>query len=699
LALVARTLQYQGDLERAVAAIKGASQKLQAAVPNRAMRLLLLYDLLLGSGKIDGGGKASRAVKELKDPLSKFLAPVKAAAEAQAAREAALNVAGEQPLTPLRYVRVNTIKVSSLDEAEEELRQHLMTSHAAHVKAVEQQEKRLRDRGGAAMVAAPEGSVPDNSNGHINADAGASDDEDSFEEESDASKSSAVWRDAHVANLLVCRPPPGTRFHDHPRVMSGCWILQDKASCFSAEALCGPDASYQGGDVLDACAAPGNKTTHCASLLAEPCNIERAVTNGKRSAVSTKDARKVDRAGVVYALDRDPERLKTLQLRAAQAGCCAPPSSSTKVEASAPHGKKAKKMSKAASTNARSSESDARVAATCSDFLAVDPSDAQWANLRAVLLDPSCSGSGIGANSLDRLVDAGGRQIGDQTGGERFSAEKIAGLVKFQKAALRKAFSFPQVNRVVYSTCSIHDAENELVVAAVLRDPFGANGDDIDDDTSATSGTTDAISEGGSSGNNLNGNSGASAPRPGPFVLRAGLPHWPRRGRAVGDLSEDEAACLVRADPSVDDTHGFFVACFERLDCDNKVDAATRGKGSNTASKIKSPSSVAASAEAAAAGARSVAAAAKVSKQAPTMSSSVESITCISTLDNKRKRTIDEDDAKHKTRDVPASNSDKSSSSAMSMAHKAGAKKAEKRRLKRQRLREGKRENAVAAAP
>ena len=74
---MARTLQYQSDLERAVAAIKGASQKLQTAVPNRAMRLLLLYDLLLGSGRIDGGGKASRAVKELKEPLAKFLAPVR----------------------------------------------------------------------------------------------------------------------------------------------------------------------------------------------------------------------------------------------------------------------------------------------------------------------------------------------------------------------------------------------------------------------------------------------------------------------------------------------------------------------------------------------------------------------------------------------------------------------------------------------
>lgn len=666
LALVARTLQYQSDLERAVAAIKGASQKLQTAVPNRAMRLLLLYDLLLGSGRIDGGGKASRAVKELKEPLAKFLAPVKAAAEAQAAREAALNIAGEQPLAPLRYVRVNTIKASSLDEAEAELQDHLVASHAAHAKAVKQQEKRLRDRSGAAAEAAPEGGASINDDSA--SDAGS-------DLESVTAASCMVWWDTHVANLLVCRPPPGTRFHDHPRVVSGCWILQDKASCFSAESLCGVHASYEGGDVLDACAAPGNKTTHCASLLAESYNIERTVKNGF-------DACKADKAGVVFALDRDPERLNTLQVRAAQAGCCAPPGSDS---AAAPPGKKGKKSSKAASTSARPKDaskvfddSDARVVATCSDFLAVDPSDVQWAGLRAVLLDPSCSGSGIGSNSLDRLVDARGRQIGDHTGGERFSAEKIAGLVKFQKAALRKAFSFPQVKRVVYSTCSIHDAENELVVAAVLRDPYGLHGDD-DNDANATSELSD---------------SGALALRPGPFVLRAGLPHWPRRGRAVGGLSADEAACLVRADPSVDDTHGFFVACFERLNS-NGVDGASTAKGNSKPNKADAASCVEASAEAAAAGARSVVAAAKESKQTPSRAAP-RSLA----VENKRKRSNDESMAKQVSHDAPANKNDKKATSeGMSVAHKAAAKKAEKRRLKRQRIREGKRVCVDAANP
>lgn len=41
-------------------------------------------------------------------------------------------------------------------------------------------------------------------------------------------------------------------------------------------------------------------------------------------------------------------------------------------------------------------------------------------------------------------------------------------LAAFQEAALRHALQFPALQRLVYSTCSVHDRENEAVVAAVL---------------------------------------------------------------------------------------------------------------------------------------------------------------------------------------------------------------------------------------
>lgn len=67
----------------------------------------------------------------------------------------------------------------------------------------------------------------------------------------------------------------------------------DKSSCFSAEALLGEEAcatategagkkekEWRGGDVIDACAAPGNKTMHAASLLHQRAASERGVGSG-----------------------------------------------------------------------------------------------------------------------------------------------------------------------------------------------------------------------------------------------------------------------------------------------------------------------------------------------------------------------------------------------------------------------------------
>lgn len=50
----------------------------------------------------------------------------------------------------------------------------------------------------------------------------------------------------------------------------------------------------------------------------------------------------------------------------------------------------------------------------------------------------------------------------------------------------------------------------------------------------------------------------------GRFVLTRCLPKWPRRGLQAAGASEQQAACMVRADPSQDETNGFFVAVLER---------------------------------------------------------------------------------------------------------------------------------------
>jgi len=83
---------------------------------------------------------------------------------------------------------------------------------------------------------------------------------------------------------------PGLDLHDHPFVSGGKLILQDKASCFPAHVL----QPAPGSHVIDACAAPGNKTSHAAALTGL--------------------------TGKVFAFDLSKKRCQLLQNRMKQAG-------------------------------------------------------------------------------------------------------------------------------------------------------------------------------------------------------------------------------------------------------------------------------------------------------------------------------------------------------------------------------------------
>lgn len=82
--------------------------------------------------------------------------------------------------------------------------------------------------------------------------------------------------------------------------------------------------------------------------------------------------------------------------------------------------------------------------------------DEDCPNVEYILLDPSCSGSGM----LNRFET----EVEKKDGGRLF---KLAGLQ--HKLLMHALTSFPRVKRVVYSTCSIYPEENEEVVLSVLR--------------------------------------------------------------------------------------------------------------------------------------------------------------------------------------------------------------------------------------
>eukprot|EP01080_Neovahlkampfia_damariscottae_P002682 gene2682-3878_t len=71
--------------------------------------------------------------------------------------------------------------------------------------------------------------------------------------------------DEHIPNLLII--PGDFKLFDHPLVTQGKVVIQDKASCFPSFALMDTLKSLNvQGDLIDACAAPGNKTSHIADL-------------------------------------------------------------------------------------------------------------------------------------------------------------------------------------------------------------------------------------------------------------------------------------------------------------------------------------------------------------------------------------------------------------------------------------------------
>ncbi len=253
-----------------------------------------------------------------------------------------------------------------------------------------------------------------------------------------SSSEKLIHVDMHVPNLLAL--PPATDLSKTPAYLKGQIILQDKASCFPAYFL---SPSSEDGDCLDACAAPGNKTTHLAAIL-----------HKGRAAAQSK----------IYACEWDKGRGSTLVTLLKTAG---------------------------AQESAR--------AKVGQDFLRIDPSESPWDGIGTLLLDPSCSGSGIVGRDEKMNVVLPSKEAGEllKVQSKKRKREKpgkaapnthevseeisnnedkpsdqlsarLTALSTFQLKLLLHAFQFPNARRITYSTCSIYPEENEHVVMKAL---------------------------------------------------------------------------------------------------------------------------------------------------------------------------------------------------------------------------------------
>ncbi|XP_064379568.1 28S rRNA (cytosine-C(5))-methyltransferase [Dromaius novaehollandiae] len=385
-ALVSETLRYSPVLDAllAGAALLQAEKKLP---PHLAK--VLVYDLLFGKG-LKCGGRWKALARRHRARLQAELARLKVQRKVSRNEDLLAPAEGASlgaPQLP-RYVRVNTLKTCVDDVIDFFKRQGY--SYLGKAASVEE----LSSLSGKKFLL-----------------------------------------DLHLPELLVF--PPQTDFHNNQLYTSGHIILQDKASCLPAFLL----SPAAGSHVIDACAAPGNKTSHVAAILKNK--------------------------GQIFAFDLDTKRLATMNTMLMRAGVT-------------------------------SFELAQR------DFLTVDPRDSKYSKVTHILLDPSCSGSGM----VNRVP----------TEEAAPSAERLQALAGFQRKILSHALSFPAVRRLAYSTCSVHQEENEDVVHAVLQEQGSA------------------------------------------FRLVNVLPAWPCRGVATFPGAE----CCLRASPAETLTNGFFVAVLER---------------------------------------------------------------------------------------------------------------------------------------
>jgi len=420
--------------------------------------IILCHELLFGQKQIKGGGSLKRLIVEHEDKLkesvkSSQIVPAGSSLTSASSTSSSPVVGQTSHLAP-RFVRVNTLRISTAD----------------------------------AISSLCDASISPTGVGLTISD---------------------IVVNKHIPYVLSLPSNAHAviQLHNHPLVTSGSLILQDLASAFPAHALLAesglPQSTF---DVIDACAAPGNKTSQLVALLR---GKNKAVTKKRKreAALGGKEegtqAPLLSTPGTVFAFDRSRQRLDLLQKRVTEAGA------------------------------------SAYVVAECTDFLTVRHDAASFKNVKMVLLDPSCSGSGMKAHGSSTLSQDADKEANLK----RLSPPlpptselgRIKALADFQVRALIHALSFPQVSRVAYSTCSLYAAEDECVVASALQQHNSSAFVKSDPKQKAR--------------------------------LVSCLPTWTRRGfhgDLAGNLSEEQASCLVRAFPEEEGTTGFFVALFEK---------------------------------------------------------------------------------------------------------------------------------------
>ncbi|EGW34431.1 uncharacterized protein SPAPADRAFT_149300 [Spathaspora passalidarum NRRL Y-27907] len=292
-ALVYSTLKYRPYIQQVIKKSKiETSPSIKKLRISRELLEMLVHDLCFSArGRINSGNHPIKtAFLEHKTRLVAEFTKLKLKYKVKDVSE--LAVEEENDETPVRWFRINTIKCNSEDFFDK----HTWFAKLQPVNSI----KDITDCG-------------------------------------------MIYKDDYIPNLYGIHPKEKLTSTDAYK--SGEVIIQDRASCFPAHIL--NEINDYHDQVIDACAAPGNKTTHAASYLVKPGSI-------------------------VYAFERDAKRAQIL-----------------------------KKMCAIAT-----GDKDLIHITHC-DFTSTTPSD--FPEVTGLVVDPSCSGSGIFGRALqDSLNDNAG---------------------------------------------------------------------------------------------------------------------------------------------------------------------------------------------------------------------------------------------------------------------------------------------------
>lgn len=239
-------------------------------------------------------------------------------------------------------------------------------------------------------------------------------------------KGKNFWVDQVLPDLL-CFSPNDDFIIRSNLVNDGKLVIQDRSSCLPPIILHPP----QGSVVLDACSAPGNKTSYLSACMKN--------------------------TGKVYAIELNKTRAELMRQR----------------------------METTNSTN---------VEVVNTSFFDITPTDPKYCDVEYILLDPSCSGSGnihtpqyldilLSTSTMISPFNNTGQSEMDETNGTQTSfdtniytppsteqLQHVKSLSELQLRLLRHALSFPKIKAIIYSTCSIYTYENEYVVNNIMPD-------------------------------------------------------------------------------------------------------------------------------------------------------------------------------------------------------------------------------------